>query len=589
MPLILLLNRQLGLVTGGASKIASLSDTMDRAADVLRRRRAAFLTAWFGPGLPVDGLQLRVTIVNHPAVAGRIDRSRQLQADYAAGRAGPNLVEPIAGMAGTITGSLLGAFATAGAIVAVLFVVCPPLGVVGVVPAVALLVRWIGTLWRARALWNGYKELSGAPGARSSGMPAWFEMGADGAAALAAGTDLGELLLNGADAATDRHPVAAALRHLADRVAALATRALGAVALFLSLAPVAEIVRDGLGRVRWAAGFFERVAEAALSSLTEAVTHADHRGGLRALLTGLIRWLPAVARDLGRRMLFGIDRVALPFRRLGADGRALRDRMVTLLKPVTTGHPVVAFLLALGPLGTAVKGVGRSLREIGRRIGANLMPDSVAALLAAGRALQRLVSSATPASSPPSRPPAPPAAPTALDRAGELVDLARLGGVTGVAAPVLSNLLAEELAARPVQIVGSVPTVFAAERAREVARQATLDQASFHLAATIVASVAHLAGYDIDAEMARLERSVAVDGRRPPHPVRDLPTPRHLLPVIGRLRVVAPGRDRAATRQWTDDVVAAVGRTPIPAPTDTAEPATGRPGTARPPAPTGRR
>ena len=68
-----------------------------------RRMRGAFLRKWFGPGLQMEGTGLLISIANLEAL--------RMQFLYATDRSGDglNLMEPLAGMIGSLVGGVLGA------------------------------------------------------------------------------------------------------------------------------------------------------------------------------------------------------------------------------------------------------------------------------------------------------------------------------------------------------------------------------------------------------------------------------------------------------------------------------------------------
>src|SRR2546430_913415 len=118
MPLAILLQEQLGILTKGVKKIQGWDSATETFALVVDRLRSAYLVRWFGTSLPSVGLSLRVAFAN-------MDELRRRWLAIGAGRAvetpvsGPNLTEPLLGM----TGTLVGIFATPlnAALLSVLF------------------------------------------------------------------------------------------------------------------------------------------------------------------------------------------------------------------------------------------------------------------------------------------------------------------------------------------------------------------------------------------------------------------------------------------------------------------------------------
>ena len=105
MPLAILLQEQLAVLTKGVRTIARWQEATETLTLVGARLRSAYLVRWFGTPLPVAGLALRVAFANLADL-----RSRWL-AIGGAGRGptpatGPNLMEPLLGMGGTLFGML---------------------------------------------------------------------------------------------------------------------------------------------------------------------------------------------------------------------------------------------------------------------------------------------------------------------------------------------------------------------------------------------------------------------------------------------------------------------------------------------------
>ena len=104
MPLSLLLTQQLTLLTEGVKKLAGWEGLTDTFALVARRLRGAFLVGWFGTAVPVQGLDVVVTVTNLDEL---YDRYLQVTSGNRADRSGgPNLVEPLLGAGGVLAGAL---------------------------------------------------------------------------------------------------------------------------------------------------------------------------------------------------------------------------------------------------------------------------------------------------------------------------------------------------------------------------------------------------------------------------------------------------------------------------------------------------
>ena len=71
---------------------------------LINRARSAFLFKWFGYGLPLHGFEVRVAISNLDALRERYEK---VKAETQKAAEGPNLTEPLLGMAGTAVGMML--------------------------------------------------------------------------------------------------------------------------------------------------------------------------------------------------------------------------------------------------------------------------------------------------------------------------------------------------------------------------------------------------------------------------------------------------------------------------------------------------
>jgi hypothetical protein len=103
MPLALSLHTGLGpWIRGPLDVQDSYRSFLDRQAEVIARARGAFLSRWFGPLLPLEGLSVQVALAN---LAALVARARSVSVT---GRLSPwdqpNLTEPLAGLAGITAG-----------------------------------------------------------------------------------------------------------------------------------------------------------------------------------------------------------------------------------------------------------------------------------------------------------------------------------------------------------------------------------------------------------------------------------------------------------------------------------------------------
>ncbi len=103
MPVALLLQTVIKNLASGAKKLAPWGKMAVIEELLIDRARGAFLVHWFGASLPLEGLSIRIAIANLDQLSARYDlvlaeRNRRLVS------AGPNLLEPLAGLSGMIAG-----------------------------------------------------------------------------------------------------------------------------------------------------------------------------------------------------------------------------------------------------------------------------------------------------------------------------------------------------------------------------------------------------------------------------------------------------------------------------------------------------
>jgi hypothetical protein len=103
MPLALLLQKQVAVLEKGAKKLGPWAELAYLEELLIDRARSAFLVHWFGSRLPLSGLNLRVAIENLDDLRARyLEVTRSVQPPPS----GLNLTEPLAGLVGTLFGSL---------------------------------------------------------------------------------------------------------------------------------------------------------------------------------------------------------------------------------------------------------------------------------------------------------------------------------------------------------------------------------------------------------------------------------------------------------------------------------------------------
>lgn len=116
MPISLLLQEITGALRYAGKTLAPWSQLMEIEERLIDRARSLFLVKWFGRALPLRGFHLRIAFANLAALQARytqMDRQRLAPPE------GPNLTEPLAGMAGALVGAVLSPGAAIGLTVAV--------------------------------------------------------------------------------------------------------------------------------------------------------------------------------------------------------------------------------------------------------------------------------------------------------------------------------------------------------------------------------------------------------------------------------------------------------------------------------------
>jgi len=127
-----------GILRTAGNALAPWLQIVPLESTIVDRARSAFLVHWFGPRIPVDGLSLKGIIVN----IGELSAQRQLaERSLPQTATGPNLFEPVAGIAGLAAGILI---TPMGAIV----------GAVTMIQIMGLSVKtfFIALLWVAAAI-----------------------------------------------------------------------------------------------------------------------------------------------------------------------------------------------------------------------------------------------------------------------------------------------------------------------------------------------------------------------------------------------------------------------------------------------------
>ncbi|MGE3621651.1 MAG: hypothetical protein AB7L84_14430 [Acidimicrobiia bacterium] len=561
---MLLLENRLGILNAGVAAIDRFGSLMDRAVLVMRRRQGAFLHSWFGPGLPIDGLDLRVAVANAPEIQQRVTGIRDLQDRYRRWEQGPNLLEPVAGLAGVFAGMLIGGLVGAITVGSV---------VVGLLMLQIRFFERIGTaVGGGMSEWFAWKRLQGVVGDRSGGVGAWYTSGREGARWAEAGIDLGrEALGERPDRPTT---VRGALLDLADRLAALGAQVLGGAATLLSFVPLLRVLAGVATPILGLIDVAREIIVQAVTDVVDSVEGVVRRSGILDLPGILVRALGAAVGHIVGFVGQGLRLVRRPFEVLATGlAAAWRDNGTPMLRRITE-HPVVVLLRGMGAAGAQIRRLGTEIAGLFPDIGRNILPTSVAAVATAVSAVASRFSSPGPSVASrawgwirgklaggggPSLPPIPTPPPL----------------LTPPLASAVAAAARAEMAELPLYVVGSVPRVFPAEAARLDARiRAAETEPAYRAAALVLQGAARLAGPEVDAAVAgvsaELDRVEQLLRRRPRArpPVRDVAPPRRLVPVLRRVRVTGTEpRHQGEVRAWVDEVVQRLRAAPFEVPT----------------------
>ena len=326
------------LLTSLSTPLAGLATAFERWNAVLRleavvmdRARSAFLMEWFGVRVPrLDG-RLRVVIANIAAVG---ERYREARAQSKGGQTGPNLLEPVAGLAGMAagmfispSGSIMYLYAclreSLGAILSsVLTVLFSPIflaEITGLGTAVAVIAFPI-------VLIGGFvAAIIAAAGGPNSSMVLVFELVGDVARVIQGLTRFIGLLTGPREAI--RNPLLRGILRLLDSVAALLAQLIGAAAWvltrigplilrnaieFRAMQRLGEFAFELIGRI--ARGAFDALAQLWRSDEGQraspwaiVLSMLDH---VMAVAGAMVAGAHAVLSEVGRQLSEGLTRIS---------------------------------------------------------------------------------------------------------------------------------------------------------------------------------------------------------------------------------------------------------------------------------------
>jgi len=108
-PIALLLQEVARTLRRGSAELNPWVRIVQLEETLVDRARAAFLGDWYGGRLPIERLDLQIVITNIDALRARHEEVLAAEQRRRQAAEGPSLVEPLAGMAGTMAGAVLGA------------------------------------------------------------------------------------------------------------------------------------------------------------------------------------------------------------------------------------------------------------------------------------------------------------------------------------------------------------------------------------------------------------------------------------------------------------------------------------------------
>jgi hypothetical protein len=238
MPIALLLHEVTAAFRYGARVLNPWNHLVQVEELLIDRARSAFLFKWFGTALPLKGFHVRVAIAN---IGELRERYEKVKAEVRKRAEGPNLTEPIFGMAGVAAGMILTPGVALGTTIAIVRSLDWQIGTLaavlqGVLSFLAILISpFVGGIVVALS-----------PLLAAGGFVGYLQMGVANAPELRAIFDLLGGLARLLDAATRfiklllgprsevKNPVLAGLLHLFDQLARLFPLGLALIAVLVT-------------------------------------------------------------------------------------------------------------------------------------------------------------------------------------------------------------------------------------------------------------------------------------------------------------------------------------------------------------------
>ncbi len=574
MPLAILLQEQLSVLTKGVSKVQRWEAATETFSLVVDRLRSAYLVRWFGTALPSVGLALEVAVSNMHEL-----RARWIA--IGAGRAGetppvgPNLTEPLLGM----TGTLVGIFAT-------------PLhaAVLSIVLDALVDTWWVLALgavnWLSHGLLGaGVLGLVGTVGGVGLlfGLSAWAISGQPRElfSLLGAIAEVVEPLQRFWEQVTGpreavRNPLLRELLVLGDRIAALTAFLLGALAIVITrVGPLLRPLRLGFTATVELARDLWSIISLALGQTVGVVKGLlSGPDSIPQLLGGIFTLVTRSFRRLGASLKGTWGAIGEEFSWLVGWGEWMVGWWWNVAEPFvrsqTIDHPTIAYVRSfIGSLAAFSSWKARGAPPPGPP-----SPPSPPGLMARlGTWLLHKLGMPTTTPRLPSVPRLPPL--ISLDMIAPLAEVTHLLQLSGLVPGLAPNPLEIGVEGRAViERAKRPPSVFAAEWAALRAEalsprplERTLEVATYlSLARRVVSPAAATEVWRLEDVLSRIDANIRAERKR--HPVKDLPEPTVLTPVIQRLRVRARGLKPEVLRAWAEDLRVELSAAPYPVPVE---------------------
>lgn len=581
MPIALLLTSLSAPLAGMAAAFERWNAVLRLEAVVMDRARGAFLVEWFGARLPRSDNRLRVVIANIDALGGRY---REARAQSIGGQTGPNLTEPVLGMAGMVVGIAISP--TAGfmymyaALRSSLGWILSSVLTVTHGPLMAMMVTGLGgaaaiVLFPIAIIVGFVLAMVGA-GANST-MVLAYELLGDATRAIQALTRFINLLTGPREAIAN--PLLRGILQLVDRIAALFAQLIGA-AVWLLVRVGALILPSAIqfhALLEFAKGIWAVVERIGRGTVDVLKGSADPEASPLAILNRMIDHVVAMARRLIESAGALLAQMAVSLKDgFGAiinETRSYIEGSVSRARSLIEEIPLIQTMRAVGRVVTVVRAIFAGASAPAPAAAPTAPPPSTSS---------RITGAITGAMAPAgmiagllAEPPTP-----GMDAARRMVTTARGGAaVTNPWGAALEVDMAAPFALDPAtdalaqQLMDTPASVFRGESAL-MAREfgvdtpdAALDALRTHelryrdllytVVGRILPALARIRIPDLLDVFDRLDRELYgrdVPARTPDFPVRDLPDNGRLRPVVRKLTVRAAGGDAVSLRNIANDL-----------------------------------